>query len=255
MVVVVVVVVFSQEFTCKGKSCQSCNCSEGLKRNNNFKFWFKMYQNINQELVFHEINEIGSFDNIALEMDLEIEILEMEIEILETEIIQELVKLQNHLIICNICPKTFRSRTMLNLHIDLFHENLTELKNGKVIEKPTYNFETHTRNPSFESISPKKLIFVEGTLIFHFRRLLSLMLVKVFLFVPENIRYNRRIERDVSERGRTIDSIVNQYKKTVLPMHQKYVEPTKKLADIHISGENNIKNSTKQVIQTIDTYL
>ena len=156
---------------------------------------------------------------------------------------------------------SLKQRTITNydhpnsIDIDLFHENLTELKNGKVIEKPTYNFETHTRNPSFESISPKKLIFVEGTLIFHFRRLLNLMLVKVFLFAPENIRYNRRIERDVSERGRTIDSVINQYKKTVLPMHQKYVEQTKKLADIHISGENNIKNSTKQVIQTIDRYL
>ena len=156
---------------------------------------------------------------------------------------------------------SLKQRTITNydhpnsIDIDLFHENLTELKNGKVIEKPTYNFETHTRNPSFESIAPKRLIFVEGTLIFHFRRLLNLMLVKVFLFAAENIRYNRRIERDVSERGRTIDSVMNQYKKTVLPMHQKYVEPTKKLADIHISGENNIKNSTKQVIQTIDRYL
>ena len=156
---------------------------------------------------------------------------------------------------------SLKQRTITNydhpnsIDIDLFHENLTELKNGKVIEKPTYNFETHTRNSSFETISPKRLIFVEGTLIFHFRRLLNLMLVKVFLFAPENIRYNRRIERDVSERGRTIDSVINQYKKTVLPMHQKYVEPTKKLADIHISGENNIKNSTKQVIQTIDRYL
>ena len=156
---------------------------------------------------------------------------------------------------------SLKQRTITNydhpnsIDIDLFHENLTELKNGKVIEKPTYNFETHTRDTSFKFISPKKLIFVEGTLIFHFRRLLNLMLVKVFLFAPENIRYNRRIERDVSERGRTIDSVINQYKKTVLPMHQKYVEPTKKLADIHISGENNIKNSTKQVIQTIDRYL
>ena len=156
---------------------------------------------------------------------------------------------------------SLKQRTITNydhpnsIDIDLFHENLTELKNGKVIEKPTYNFETHTRNSSFESISPKKLIFVEGTLIFHFRRLLNLMLVKVFLFAPENIRYNRRIERDVSERGRTIDSVINQYKKTVLPMHQKYVEPTKKLADIHISSENNIKNSTKQVIQTINRFL
>ena len=156
---------------------------------------------------------------------------------------------------------SLKQRTITNydhpnsIDIDLFHENLTELKNGKVIEKPTYNFETHTRNLSFESISPKKLIFVECTLIFHFRRLLNLMLVKIFLFAPENIRYNRRIERDLSERGRTIDSVINQYKKTVLPMHQKYVEPTKKLADIHISGENNIKISTKQVIQTIDRYL
>ena len=94
-----------------------------------------MYQNINQELVFHEINETDSSDNIVLEMDLEIEILEMEIEILETEINQELVRLQNHLIICNICPKTFRSRTMLNLHIDLFHEmDETESFDKKVLE-------------------------------------------------------------------------------------------------------------------------
>ena len=119
----------------------------------------------------------------------------------------------------------------------------------------SFNIIFTTKTTSITLISPKKLIFVEGTLIFHFRRLLNLMLVKVFLFAPENIRYNRRIERDVSERGRTIDSVINQYKKTVLPMHQKYVEPTKKLADIHISGENNIKNSTKQVIQTIDRYL
>ena len=156
---------------------------------------------------------------------------------------------------------SFEQRTITNydhpssIDIDLFHENLTELKNGKVIEKPTYNFETHTRNPSFESISPKKFIFVEGTLIFHFKRLLNLMLMKIFLFAPEKIRYNRRIERDVSDRGRTVESVINQYKKTVLPMHQKYVEPTKSLADIHIASENNIKNSTKQIIQTIDKYL
>ena len=156
---------------------------------------------------------------------------------------------------------SFKQRTITNydhpssIDIDLFHENLTELKNGKVIEKPTYNFETHTRNPSFESISPKKFIFVEGTLIFHFKRLLNLMLMKIFLFAPEKIRYNRRIERDVSDRGRPVESVINQYKKTVFPMHQKYVEPTKSLADIHIASENNIKNSTKQLIQTIDKYL
>ena len=155
----------------------------------------------------------------------------------------------------------FKQRTITNydhpnsIDIDLFHENLIELKNGKAIERPIYNFETHTRDTSFESIFPKKLIFVEGTLIFHFRRLLNLMLVKIFLFAPEKVRYNRRIERDISERGRTINSVMNQYKKTVLPMHQKYVEPTKNLADIHISGENDIQNSTKQVVETIEKYL
>ena len=155
----------------------------------------------------------------------------------------------------------FKQRAIINydhpnsIDINLFHENLVELKNGKAIEKPVYNFETHTRNPSFESISPKKLIFVEGTLIFHFRRLLNLMLVKIFLFTPEKVRYSRRIERDVSERGRTINSVINQYKNTVLPMHQKYVEPTKNHANIYISGENDLKNSTKQVIQTIERYL
>tara|TARA_B100000941_G_C28333674_1_gene462965 strand:- start:145 stop:756 length:612 start_codon:yes stop_codon:yes gene_type:complete len=141
------------------------------------------------------------------------------------------------------------------IDIDLFHEHLIELKNGRTIEKPIYNFETHTRSPSFESVSPKKLIFVEGTLIFHFRRLLNLMLVKIFLSAQEKVRYKRRIERDVSERGRSINSVINQYKKTVLPMHQKYVYTSKNLADIHISGEEDIINSTKQVIKTIKRYL
>ena len=141
------------------------------------------------------------------------------------------------------------------IDIDLFHEHLIELKNGRTIEKPIYNFETHTRSPSFESVSPKKLIFVEGTLIFHFKRLLNLMLVKIFLSAQEKVRYKRRIERDVSERGRSINSVINQYKKTVLPMHQKYVDPAKNLADIHISGEDNIIRSTKQVIETIKRYL
>jgi len=155
----------------------------------------------------------------------------------------------------------FKQKTVTNydhpdsIDIDLFYENLIGLKNGKAIDKPIYNFETHTRNPFFESLSPKKLIFVEGTLIFHFRRLLNLMLLKIFLFAPEKVRYNRRIKRDVSERGRTINSVMNQYEKTVFPMHQKYVEPTKNLADIHISGENDIKKSTKQIIKTIEKHL
>ena len=141
------------------------------------------------------------------------------------------------------------------IDIELLYDNLISLIKGEVINKPNYDYKTHSRDINFESINPKKLIFVEGTLVFHFKQLTDLMLLKVFIHSSEKIRFSRRIERDINERGRSSGSIHKQYVDTVYPMHQKFVEPSKSTADINISGENDIKDTTKLIIESIDSVL
>ena len=141
------------------------------------------------------------------------------------------------------------------IDIELLYDNLISLIKGQVINKPNYDYKTHSRDINFESINPKKLIFVEGTLVFHFKQITDLMLLKIFIHSSEKIRFSRRIERDINERGRSSASIHKQYVDTVYPMHQKFVEPSRSAADINISGENNIKNSTKLIIESIDSVL
>ena len=141
------------------------------------------------------------------------------------------------------------------IDIELLYDNLISLINGEAINKPNYDYKTHSRDINFESINPKKLIFVEGTLVFHFKQLTDLMLLKIFVNTPEKIRFNRRLERDMNERGRSSASIHKQYVNTVYPMHQKFVEPSRSTADINISGENDIKDSTKLIIESIDSVL
>ena len=155
----------------------------------------------------------------------------------------------------------YKQRIMINydhpnsIDIDLFHGNLVSLKNGHQINKPTYDYKTHTRNTSFESVAPKKLIFVEGTLVLHFKRLVNLMLKKIYIYAPEKIRFDRRVSRDISERGRSLDSVLKQYKETVYPMHKRFVEPSKSIADINISGENKMEKSVQKIITSIDSLL
>ena len=141
------------------------------------------------------------------------------------------------------------------IDIELLYDNLISLIKGEVINKPNYDYKTHSRDINFESINPKKLIFVEGTLVFHFKQLTDLMLLKIFIHSSEKIRFSRRIERDINERGRSSASIHKQYVDTVYPMHQKFVEPSRSTADINISGENDIKDSTKLIIESIDSVL
>ena len=141
------------------------------------------------------------------------------------------------------------------IDIELLYDNLISLINGEVINKPNYDYKTHSRDINFESINPKKLIFVEGTLVFHFKQLTDLMLLKIFIHSSEKIRFSRRLERDINERERSSASIHKQYVNTVYPMHQKFVEPSRSTADINISGENDIKDSTKLIIESIDSVL
>ncbi len=124
---------------------------------------------------------------------------------------------------------------------DLFVEHIRALKAGKAAELPLYDFRTHTRKSETLRMEPKRIIIVEGILIFADQRLLDEMDIKVFVDTPDDIRFIRRLRRDVAERGRTVESVVEQYLATVRPMHMQFVEPTKRVADVIIpEGGHNL---------------
>ena len=142
-----------------------------------------------------------------------------------------------------------------SIDIELFHSNLIELKNNNSIMKPVYNFSTHTRNPKLKAIKPKKIIIVEGTLLFHFKQLAKLMFLKVFLQTPNKIRFERRLKRDIIERGRNKKSVKKQYERTVYPMHKKFIEPSMNIADLILPGTLNIESSLQKLTKFIDSIL
>jgi len=142
-----------------------------------------------------------------------------------------------------------------SIDIELFYSNLIELKNNNSIMKPVYNFSTHARNPKFKSIKPKKIIIVEGTLLFHFKQLTKLMFLKVFMKTPNKIRFKRRLNRDIVERGRDKKSIKKQYENTVYPMHKKFIEPSMNIADLILPGTLNIESSLQKLTKFIDSIL
>jgi uridine kinase len=112
--------------------------------------------------------------------------------------------------------------------------HLNALKAGKAIEMPIYDFTTHTRTGQTRRMEPNRVILVEGILIFADEALRRLMDVKVYVDTDPDIRFIRRLERDIAERGRTMESVIHQYLATVRPMHQEFVEPSKRYADIII---------------------
>ena len=123
---------------------------------------------------------------------------------------------------------------------DLLVEHLHSLLNWQAIERPIYDYKIHTRSEKTEQIEPKEVIILEGILILEDPRLVNLMDIKVFVDTDSDIRIIRRIERDLKERGRTLDSVINQYLSAVRPSHLQFIEPTKRYADIIIpeGGEN-----------------
>jgi uridine kinase len=123
----------------------------------------------------------------------------------------------------------------------LMVEHLRQLKDGKAIERPVYDFVIHNRREETVRVEPAKVILVEGILIFENKELLELFDIKVFVDTDADVRIIRRILRDVRERGRSLDSVINQYLTTVKLMHVEFVEPSKKNADIIIpEGGYNI---------------
>ena len=142
---------------------------------------------------------------------------------------------------------TYEERTKVNydhpsaLETELLVEHLKQLKEGKAVECPIYDFTQHNRSDKTYTIQPSKIFLIEGILIFSDEQLRNLFDIKVFVEADADERILRRIVRDVKERGRDVDNIMDQYLTTVKPMHALYVEPTKTTADIIInSGMNDV---------------
>lgn len=141
---------------------------------------------------------------------------------------------------------TFEERSALNydepnaIETSLMVAHLEMLKNGQAIDCPVYDFTRHNRSDETIHLEPKPVIIVEGILIFENKPLRELMDIRLFVDTDADIRLCRRIKRDVNKRGRTLESVLTQYQQTVKPMHEKYVEPSKKYANLVIpeGGKN-----------------
>ena len=124
---------------------------------------------------------------------------------------------------------------------DLLVNHVRRLKAGEPVELPLYDFRTHSRMNETRHVEPKPIVIVEGILIFADPRLLEQMDIKVFVDTPDDIRFIRRLRRDLDERGRTLESVIEQYVVTVRPMHMQFVEPSKRHADVIIpEGGHNL---------------
>lgn len=125
---------------------------------------------------------------------------------------------------------------------ELLVAQLEALQRGEAIEKPTYDYAAYTRAVPTERVEPKDVVLVDGILLFADARLRPLFDIKIYVDVAEDVRFIRRLQRDVAERGRTMDSVIRQYLATVRPMHLEFIEPSKRYADIIIpeGGFNKI---------------
>ena len=121
-------------------------------------------------------------------------------------------------------------------------KQLKDLLDWKTIEKPIYDYTEHTRSSEVEKVEPKEVIILEGILVLNDPALRDLMDIKIFVDTDDDIRIIRRIQRDIEERGRSLQSVIDQYKSTVKPMYHQFIEPTKRYADIIVpeGGENQV---------------
>lgn len=142
---------------------------------------------------------------------------------------------------------TYEDRCMTNydhpfaFDTDLFVDHIKELKAGRTIKKPIYDYGIHNRKKETIIVEPKEIIIVEGLLVFYEERIRELLDIKIYVDTDADIRILRRIIRDMNERKRSLDSVISQYMKTVRPAHEQFIEPSKKYADIIVTeGGNNL---------------
>ena len=129
-----------------------------------------------------------------------------------------------------------------SIDFELLVQNITDLKNGLAIDKPDYDFIEHQRREKYIHVEPAKVIILEGILALVDERVRNLADIKIYVDTADDIRFIRRLKRDQRDRGRTVESVINQYLTTVRPMHHQFVEPSKKYADFIIpeGGHNPI---------------
>lgn len=138
---------------------------------------------------------------------------------------------------------TYEERTKINfdhpraIDFDLLVQHLKDLKNGQIIEQPIYSFVSHNRTKDTIKTHPRKVIIIEGILIFNSKELRDLCDIKVFVHADADERLIRRVRRDIVERGRDVNEVLSRYQSTLKPMHQQFIEPTKNYADIIIPND------------------
>ena len=131
--------------------------------------------------------------------------------------------------------------------MDLMLSNLMDLKDGKACMMPQYDFVHHTRLDEYVHVEPKPLIIIDGLMIFYDKRIRDLLDLKLYVDTPPDIRFIRRLQRDITERGRTVESVIEQYTQVVRPGHFSFIEPTKEYADL-IIPEGGYNESAMRVI-------
>ncbi len=137
------------------------------------------------------------------------------------------------------------------IDFDLLYQHLTDLKEGKTVEQPVYSFVQHTRTGDTILTHPRKVMIVEGILIFNDKRLRDLFDVKIYVHADSDERLIRRVRRDINERGRTVDEVLSRYQNTLKPMHEQFIEPTKAYADLIIPNDRRNKVAIDVIISLI----
>ena len=156
---------------------------------------------------------------------------------------------------------TYEERSKLNydhpdaFDTDLFLDHLRRLKNGETVEAPTYDFTVHNRSNVTITLRPSPVIVVEGILIFENKEVCDLLDIKLFVDTDADERIIRRILRDVKSRGRTLESVTDQYLTTVKPMHEQFVEPSKRNADMVVLGGGHNLVALEMILNRIRNHL
>lgn len=156
---------------------------------------------------------------------------------------------------------TYEERSRLNydhpnaFDTELMIEHLKQLKEGKSVECPIYDYTIHNRSKNTLTIAPAKVIIVEGILIFENKELCDQMDIRIFVDTDDDLRIIRRIRRDVMERARSLDSVINQYLDTVKPMHEQFVEPSKKNASIIVPEGGRNEVALNMILNQVRSHL
>ncbi len=138
---------------------------------------------------------------------------------------------------------------------ELLVQHVDQLVSGEAVERPVYDFTIHDRSTETVHIEPAPIVIVEGILVLHDPHLRERMRLKVFVDAPPDERFIRRLERDVAERGRSAQSVIAQYRRTVKPMHDLFVEPTKQFADLILPEGGSNRVALEVLVNHVEAYL